>query len=126
MHECKEPQAMRSSHKTSIPRLLLALTLTGLALPWAGPAAGATETAAGVMQDFQTADKDHDGYLSGEEGRDYVGTSLHLDDLAFRAADVDGDGRLSPEEFANHVKASQPRPETPRYRPMYRPMPYSY
>lgn len=69
----------------------------------------------GATPDFKTADRNRDGYLSSEEGMDYVGTSLRLDEKAFRAADRNGDGQLSPDEFAAHVESTRAKPmdETP-------------
>jgi len=114
---------------THVRGLLLALTVASLAVTPAmagSTGAKATETKATpeAMEEFHQADRDRDGYLSGKEGLDYVGTSLSLDDLAFRAADINSDGRLSPEEFASYVEASRARtmPATPADKPA----PYSY
>lgn len=114
---------MKSIH---ISRLLLALAAIGLALPSTMAVSAETEAKAvsGVMQDFNRADKDRDGYLSSKEGLDYVGTSLSLDDLAFRAADINSDGRLSPEEFASYAEATRAR--TMPATPVDKPAPYSY
>lgn len=114
---------MKSIH---ISGLLLALTAAGLTLPstMAVSAEAETKADASVMRDFHRADQDRDGYLSSKEGLDYVGTSLSLDDLAFRAADSNSDGRLSPEEYANHAEATRARTlPTP---PVDKPAPYSY
>jgi hypothetical protein len=104
----------------------LALALAGLAMPPAMAGTDAIDMKASpeVMKDFRTADTDRDGYLSGKEGMDYVGTSMRLDDLAFRAADIDGDGRLSPEEFARHAQSTR-APAMPA-QPIYKRTPYSY
>jgi len=112
---------MKSIH---ISGLLLAVV--GLTLPATMALSAETETkaAVGVMRDFNRADQDRDGYLSSKEGRDYIGTSLSLDDLAFRAADSNSDGRLSPEEFASHAEAK--RAETLPTPPVDKPAPYSY
>lgn len=109
-----------------ISRLLLVLAAIGLTLPPTMAVSAETETkaAAGVMRDFNRADQDRDGYLSSKEGLDYVGTSLTLDDLAFKAADTNGDGRLSPEEFASHAEAK--RAETLPTPTADKPAPSSY
>lgn len=70
--------------------------------------------APGTPADFRMADRNRDGYLSAEEGKDYLGTSLKLDELAFKAADTNGDGRLSQEEFARHFESTA--------KPMAKPM----
>lgn len=114
---------MKSTYKSG---LVLALSVAGLALPPAMAVAAETAMPAApeVRQDFDRADTDRDGYLSSKEGLDYVGTSLRLDDLAFKAADTNGDGRLSPEEFAGYAKAA--RAKTMPAPPVYRRSPYSY
>jgi hyperosmotically inducible protein len=64
----------------------------------------------GAMSDFRKADTNRDGYLSSKEGMDYVGTSLRLDEKAFKAADTDGDGRLSQAEFTRWVESTMAKP----------------
>jgi hypothetical protein len=114
-------ETMKSTYKSG---LVLALSAAALALPSAMAVAAETAIPAEVRQDFERADQDRDGYLSGKEGLDYVGTSLRLDDLAFKAADTNGDGRLSPEEFASYAKAARAKPMPAP--PVYRRTPYSY
>jgi hyperosmotically inducible protein len=64
----------------------------------------------GAMPDFKKADRNGDGYLSSQEGMDYVGTSLRLDEKAFKAADRNGDGQLSEEEFADYAESMKAKP----------------
>jgi Ca2+-binding EF-hand superfamily protein len=59
------------------------------------PRPGLEEFRKKIVQEFKSADRDSDGYLSREEVRSRF-PGMERD---YARADADGDGRVSPEEF---------------------------
>jgi hypothetical protein len=90
------------STNSSMPALLLALAVAGVAHAQTPPAKASTTPADTPKIDFITIDRNTDGRLSKEEAAPVADLQI-----AFSLLDADGDDSVSPTEFSRWKRAGK-------------------